>query len=100
MRDKVNRMGGVKGWRERERERVRRMEEFRQEWGGEEGVRAKAEGEGEGEGDKDEEDEEGEGREVQRREEGEQRVEEDDDEVRTPSKLTHVPCLNSDPQNG
>ena len=30
-RDRVNRMGGVKGWRERERERVRRMEEWRRD---------------------------------------------------------------------
>jgi len=36
VRERVNRMGGVRGWRERERERRRGMEEFMRGWDGEE----------------------------------------------------------------
>lgn len=80
VRERVNRMGGVRGWRAREKERRKGMLEFQREWDGE-----GRGGDGEGGGDGDGEDGEGcsgeerGGEEV--KVEKEEEEEEDEDEV-------------------
>jgi len=83
VRERVNRMGGVRGWRARERERRQGMRDFQREWDGEgKGEGGGGEGAGERGGD---EDEEGEGE-----EEGEVG---DEDEVRSSIALSWLLLL-------
>lgn len=76
VRERVNRMGGVRGWRAREKERRQGMLDFQREWEGEgKGGGGGGEGAGERDGDEDNEEEGG-------KEEGEEEVG-DEDEVRS-----------------
>lgn len=86
VRERVNRMGGVRGWRARERERRQGMLDFQREWEGEgKGEGGGGEGAGERDGDEDNE-EEG------RKEEGEDEVG-DEDEVRCAIALSWLLLL-------
>lgn len=90
VRERVNRMGGVRGWRARERERRQGMLDFQREWEGEgKGEGGGGEGAGERDGDEDNEEEGG-------KEEGEEEVgdeDEDEDEVRSAIALSWLLLL-------
>lgn len=88
VRERVNRMGGVRGWRAREKERRQGMLDFQREWEGEgkgEGGGGGGEGAGERDGDEDNEEEGG-------KEEGEEEVG-DEDEVRSAIALSWLLLL-------